>query len=119
MSKTDNSVSINRIYEALLVSIPLDLTDNEIDDLQSRILQNLKNHDVKGVILDISKVDIIDSFFARAIADTAQMINLMGLDTVVCGMRPNVAITTVELGFEFGNVEFAFNVNHAFDLFDS
>jgi rsbT antagonist protein RsbS len=118
MSKTSDSISINIVRKALLVSIPLDLTDHEIDDLQTRILQNLKSNDVKGVILDISKVDIIDSFFARAIADTAQMINLMGLQTVVCGMRPNVAITTVELGFEFGNVEFAFNVNQAFDLLE-
>lgn len=119
MAKTNKSISINIVHDVLLVSIPMDLKDNEIDDLQSRILQNSKSYDLKAVILDISKVDIIDSFFARAIADTAQMINLMGLETVLCGMRPNVAITTVELGFEFGNVEFAFNVNQAFEKLDS
>jgi rsbT antagonist protein RsbS len=116
MSKTNKSISINLVHDALLVSIPLDLTDNEIDDLQSRILQNITINDIKGVILDISKVDIIDSFFARAIADTAQMVNIMGFKTIVCGMRPNVAITTVELGFEFGNVKFAFNINQAYNL---
>jgi rsbT antagonist protein RsbS len=118
MSKNSHSASINIIRDILLVSLPIDLTDHELDNLQFQILKILNDKDVNGVILDLSEVDIIDSFFARAIADTAQMIDLMGFRTIVCGMRPNVAITTVELGFEFGDVDFAFNINHAFNLLE-
>jgi rsbT antagonist protein RsbS len=118
MSKTNNSVPINIIRNILVVSLPLDLTDHEIDTLQMKILSKLNKKDLNGLILDLGNIDIIDSFFARAIADTAQMVNIMGFRTIVCGMKPSVAITTVELGFEFGNVEFAFDVNRASSLLD-
>jgi rsbT antagonist protein RsbS len=116
MSDVKETVSINKIHDALLVKIPLDASDEEIEIIQGKILKNLEDYDVNGVVLDISKVEVVDSFFARTITETTQMVDLMGAKTVVAGMNPSVAITTVELGFNLGNALFALNVDKGFDL---
>jgi rsbT antagonist protein RsbS len=72
----------------------------------------------RGVILDISSVETLDSFFARTVSETAQMVNLMGGRTVIAGMRPAVAVTATEIGLKLGNVETALNMDRALELFD-
>ena len=70
----------------------------------------------KGVILDISAVETLDSYFARVLSETVQMVILMGGKTVIAGMRPSVAITTTQLGLSVGNAETALNVDRALDM---
>ncbi len=66
--------------------------------------------------LDISAVEILDSFFARTAAETAQMVGLMGGETVIAGMRPNVAITATQLGLTLGKAKTALDIERALDL---
>ena len=68
------------------------------------------------MILDISAVETLDSFFARTIAETAQMVALMGGRTVIAGMRPSVAITTTQLGLTLGGAMTALDVDRALDM---
>jgi len=118
MSEKKESSSINKIFNSLLVKIPSDTNDEEIERLQNTVLLYLEKYDINGVILDISQVAVVDSFFARTIAETTQMIGLMGFKTVLTGMRPSIAITTIELGFNLGDVQFTLNVDKGLELLD-
>ena len=75
----------------------------------------MEQHDVKGLILDLSRVEILDSYFARTVAETAKMVTLMGGETFIAGMRPSVAITATELGVTLGATRTVLNVNAALD----
>jgi rsbT antagonist protein RsbS len=68
------------------------------------------------VVLDISSVDTFDSFFARTVSETAQMVTLMGGRTIVVGMRPAVAVTATQIGLTLGNIETALTVDRALEL---
>lgn len=114
MRQTETSVV--RVLDVLLVTVPDRLTDNDIDDLQESILNAIETEQPRAVILDISGVRTMDSFFARVVAETADMVALMGGETIVVGMRPSVAITTAELGFDLGSVETARNTDHAMEM---
>ena len=71
--------------------------------------------EAKGVVLDISAVETLDSFFARTVAETAQMVDLMGGRTIIAGMRPAVAVTATQIGLSLGKIETALNVERALD----
>ena len=70
----------------------------------------------KGVVLDVSGVESLDSFFARTIAETTRMVGLMGGRTILTGMRPSVSITITQLGLTLGKTRTALNVDRAFDI---
>lgn len=108
--------SITRVYDVLIARFPTRPSDQAVDDLQQEVLQAMDEHQPRGVILDISAVTTLDSFFARVIAETANMVALMGGDTVVVGMRPSVAITAAELGFDLGDIDTARSTDHALSL---
>jgi len=86
--------------------------------LQSRALEAMRKHEAKGLVLDISTVETMDSFFARTVAETAEMIGLLGGRTIVAGMRPSVAITVTQLGMTMGRTESALDVERALDLLE-
>lgn len=116
---TDQQISVIRFQDVLLATVPSQPSDGTITELQERVLTTIDDHDddeVAGVILDIKSVNIMDSFFARTVAETVQMIELMGSRPVLVGMRPSVAITTTELGFSLGEVDTALNTDGAIDL---
>lgn len=108
--------NIVRIYDVLLGTFPDNPTDQAIDELQGEILSALETAQPRGVILDISGVRTMDSFFARNISETAQMVDLMGGSTIVVGMRPAVAITAAELGYYLDEVEKARSTDHALEM---
>lgn len=112
----NNVLSVVKIKNILLVTIPDDPNDNLIFELQKNVLSAIEKFDSKGVILDISMVKIMDSFFARTIAETSQMVSLMSGATVVAGMQPSVAITATELGLSLGSAKSALDVDQAFDI---
>ena len=111
----EREVSIIKIRNVLLATIPASPSDRTIDSLQDSILTRMTEVHPQGVIMDISLVDIVDSFFARTIEETAEMISLMGGETIVAGIQPAVAVTAMELGLGFGQVETALNVEIALD----
>ena len=112
-------LSVIRFQDVLLATVPAQPRDGTITELQDRILTAIDDHDVDevaGVILDITSVNIMDSFFARTVAETVQMIELMGSHPVLVGMQPSVAITTTELGFSLGGVDTALDTDAAVEL---
>jgi rsbT antagonist protein RsbS len=109
------SLSVVRVREILLVTVPSDPDDSTVSALQEKVLAAMERVQPKGVVLDISAVQTLDSFFARTVAETAQMIGIMGGRTIVVGMRPAVAITTTQIGLALGNIETALTVDRALD----
>jgi len=110
------SVSVNKIRDVLLVTVPPEPEDETIALLQGKVLQAMERYEVKGLVIDISTVETLDSYFARTIIETAQMVRLMGGRTIVAGMRPGVAITATQLGLTLGELSTALNVDRALDL---
>jgi rsbT antagonist protein RsbS len=114
MSTTSGNVV--RIHDILLGTFPDNPTDQAIDELQQEILEEMETAQPDGVIVDLAGVGLMDSFFARHISETAQMIELMGGQTVIAGIRPEVAITAVELGYHLDGIETARSTDTAFEL---
>jgi rsbT antagonist protein RsbS len=111
----DNGITVLKVRDVLLVTMPADPDDSTVTALQEQVLQAMDQHSARGLVLDISAVESLDSFFARTVVETARMVGLMGGDTVIVGMRPSVAITATELGFTLGTVLTALDVDRALD----
>jgi rsbT antagonist protein RsbS len=112
----NDTISVIKIRGLLMVTMPADPDDSTVSALQEKVLTAIEHHDAKGVVLDISSVDTFDSFFARTVSETAQMVTLMGGRTIVVGMRPAVAVTATQIGLTLGNIETALTVDRALDL---
>lgn len=111
-------ISIVRVRKFFLVTMPSDPDDRTIASLQGGILESLERAPAMGLILDISAVETLDSFFARTVAETAQMVALMGGRTVIAGMQPAVAITATQLGLTLGDARTALDVDRAMDMLE-
>ncbi len=109
-------IAVLKMRDVLLVTMPADPDDATVSALQSRTLDAMEQHDVKGLILDLSKVEILDSYFARTVAETAKMVTLMGGETLIAGMRPSVAITATELNVTLGATRTVLTLDRALDL---
>ena len=112
---TGQEISVMSVRGVLLVTVPADPSDQTISSLQDEVLSAMDRTRAKGLILDIATVEVLDSFFARTLSETAQMVTLMGGRTVITGMRPGVAITATELGLHMQNASTALNVDLALD----
>jgi rsbT antagonist protein RsbS len=113
---TDVNISVIRVRGILMVTMPPDPDDMTVSAMQEQVLQAMARYEAKGLVLDISAVDTLDSFFARTVAETAQMVALLGGSTVIAGMRPSVAITVTQLGLTLGHTLTALDVDRALDL---
>jgi rsbT antagonist protein RsbS len=111
----DESISVVKVRDVLLVTMPADPDDASVSALQMTVLQMMEQSEAAGLVLDISAVETLDSFFARTVAETAQMAALMGGRTVIAGMRPSVAITATQLGLTLGSTMTALDVDRALD----
>lgn len=94
-------LSVDRI---LVISIQRDPTDTEVERLQQRLLERVAAGGARGVAIDLSGMDVVDSYFCRMLRDTAAMVRLMGTRTAVVGIPPAVAVTLVELGLTLDGV---------------
>jgi len=110
------NISIIRLRDILLVTVPSDPDDETVAALQKEVLQAMAQRECRGLVLDISTVQTFDSFFARVVSDTVQMVALMGARTVVSGMRANVAATATQLGLTMGDSHTALDVDRALAL---
>jgi rsbT antagonist protein RsbS len=113
-----DSVSVIKVRDVLMVTVPPDPDDETVSALQEHVLQAMERYQAKGLMLDISTVETLDSFFARTVAETVQMVALMGGRTVVAGMRASVAITATQLGLTLGDALTALNVDRALAILD-
>lgn len=104
---------ILELGNVLITSIVVDLSDQQAVELQSNIVNAIKDKDSLGVIVDISALDTVDSFMARVINDTAKAIKLLGAEVIICGIQPYVAMTLVEMGGGFFDVSSTFNLEQA------
>lgn len=104
-------IPILRLKDILLTSIQIDLTDQDALDFQADVLQQVSKSHAKGIVIDIMALDVVDSYMARVLNDTADMVRLLGAEVVICGMQPAVALTLVEMGRELIGVECALNLD--------
>ena len=109
-------IPILKMGRFLIVSIQVDMDDRTAIGLQDDLTAAIVRHHSRGVLIDISALDVVDSLIGRMLANTAAMARILDADTVVVGMRPSVAITLVELGLSLEGVQSALNVERGMDL---
>ena len=112
-------IPIVQIGEFLLVSIQVDLHDRLALTLQDDLTCLLVKLRARGVLVDISSLEIVDSFIGRVLSDIAAMTRTMGVNTVIVGMKPAVAITIVELGLSLSHILTALNMDKGMALLRS
>ena len=103
-------IPILRMGNYLLVTIQVDMHDKLALTLQDDLTNRITEVNAKGVLIDISSLEIVDSFIGRTLANIASMARVLDAQTVVVGMQPAVAITLVELGMSLPGIRTALNV---------
>jgi len=119
MSRGDSAVEripILKMGDFLLVTIQVDMHDRLAIALQDDLMDRIASTSARGVLIDISALEIVDSFIGRMIGNIAAMSRILDAQTVVVGMRPAVAITLVELGLSLSGVRTALNVEKGMNL---
>lgn len=109
-------IPILRMGEFLLVTIQVDMHDRLAMTLQEDLTTRINETGARGVLIDISSLEIVDSFIGRMLANIAAMSRVLDAQTVVVGMQPAVAITLVELGMALPGVRTALNVDAGMEL---
>jgi rsbT antagonist protein RsbS len=109
-------IPILRTREFLLVTIQVDMHDRLALTLQEDLTAEIARHHARGVLIDISGLEVVDSFIGRMIGTIAAMSRVLDAETVVVGMRPAVAITLVELGLSLPGVRTALNIDKGMEL---
>lgn len=109
-------IPILRVGEYLLVSIQVDMHDRLAMTLQEDLTNKIAQTNAKGVLLDITSLEVVDSFIGRMLANIASMSRILDAETVVVGMQPAVAITLVELGLSLQGVRTALNMDRGMQL---
>lgn len=109
-------IPILKMGEHLLVTIQVDMHDQLALQLQEDLTTRISAESARGVLIDISSLDVVDSFIGRMIANISAMARVLDARTVVTGMRPAVAITLVELGLGLEGVHTALNVERGMAL---
>jgi rsbT antagonist protein RsbS len=103
-------IPILKMGEFLLVTIQVDMHDRLALTLQDDLTSQIVKHKAKGVLIDISTLEMVDSFIGRMLGSIASMARLLDAETVVVGMQPSVAITLVELGLSMQGIRTALDV---------
>lgn len=109
-------IPILKLDQLLLVTIQVDMHDRLAMTLQDDLTDMISRTGARGVLIDISSLELVDSFIGRVLANIANMSRILDAETVVVGMRPAVAITLVELGLSLSGVRTALNVDRGMAL---
>jgi rsbT antagonist protein RsbS len=111
--RSNNELPIIQIRNCLLVSIQTELHDRLALDLQASLMERVRLQGVRGVVLDVSGVEIIDSYITRILNDIGRSVRFMGAECFLVGVRPAVAMTLIEMGVELDSVRTALNLDLA------
>src|SRR5690349_15061639 len=109
-------IPILKMGKALLITIQVDMHDQMAIALEEDLTTKISQTGARGVLIDISSLEIVDSFIGRMLDNIAAVSRVLDAETVVVGMRPAVAITLVELGLTLQGVKTALNVERGFEL---
>jgi len=109
-------IPILKLKNMLLISIQTDLHDKLTQELQQDVLTEISRTGAKGVLIDISSLDMVDSFMGRIFSDTAKMAKILDATVVITGIQPSVAITLTELGLDMEDLKTAINVDEGYEL---
>ena len=112
-------IPILKVGSFLLVTIQVDMHDRLALVLQDELTSRIVSDGARGVLIDISSLDIVDSFIGRMLSNIAGMARVLDAETVVVGMRPSVAITLVELGLSLPGIRTALNVDRGMELLNA
>lgn len=109
-------IPILKLGNILLTSIQSDINDEHATVLQANIVERMQESRSRGVIIDITSLEVIDSYMARILNETARMVQLMGGEVAITGMNPMVALTLVEMGRELVSVLTAITLEHGIEI---
>jgi rsbT antagonist protein RsbS len=109
-------IPILKMGEYLLITIQVDMHDKLAITLQNDLTEQIVTYKSKGILIDISALEIVDSFIGRMLGIIASMSRLLDAETVVVGMQPAVAITLVELGMSMKGIRTALNVEKGMEV---
>jgi len=112
-------IPILRVGNFLLVTVQVELHDQLAMRLQDDLTQAIVQHGARGVLIDISALQLVDSFTGRMLANISLMSRVLDAETIVVGMQPAVAITLVELGMEMREIRTALNVDKGIAILQS
>ncbi|MCM3112281.1 STAS domain-containing protein [Lederbergia lenta] len=108
-------IPILKLKDCLLVSIQWELDDQTALEFQEDLLQKIHSTSARGIVIDITSIDFIDSFIAKVLGDVIDMSKLMGAKVVITGIQPAVAITLIELGIRLDDVMTALDLENGLD----
>lgn len=111
-----DSIPILKVGDFLLVTIQVDMHDRLAMKLQDDLTARVVSAKARGVLIDISSLDMVDSFIGRMLGNIAAMAKVLDAETVLVGMQPSVAITLVELGLSLPGIRTALNVDRGLQL---
>ncbi|VVM34769.1 RsbS2C negative regulator of sigma-B, partial [Terribacillus sp. AE2B 122] len=103
-------IPILKLHNYLLISIQIDLDDQTAIQFQEDLLNKIHQSGATGVVIDLTSVDIIDSFIAKVLGDVVTMSDLMGAKVVLTGIQPAVAVTLIDLGIHLNEVTTALDL---------
>jgi rsbT antagonist protein RsbS len=113
-----SEVAMLKMGNNLIVPIQVELHDRAAVRLQEDILKEIENAAAKGLVIDVSAMSIVDSFLGRLLVETAKMSRLMGTETVLVGLRKEVVITLIQLGFVIKDIHTALNIEEGLELLE-
>jgi rsbT antagonist protein RsbS len=107
------AIPIIRLRRNLLVSIQVELSDQLVDRLKADVSEVIRESDVRGLVIEVSGVDVFDSYIARSIRDLARIAHLLGVTTVLAGLDPGMAMTLVEMAMTMDGLHTALDLSDA------
>lgn len=113
------SVPILHRGDTLIATVQTALSDSNLESLRDALVEDVGRHRARGVIIDLTAVDVLDSFASRIFRDLAYMVRLRGARTVVVGLQPEVAFAMAQLGLTMENISTALDVEEGLQLLAS
>lgn len=109
-------IPIIKLYDNLLVSVQVALSDQLVAQLKDDITLEIDRTGAKGLVIDLSGIDVMDSYLSRSIRDIGLIAQLMGVNTVISGIEPMIAMTLVEMGLDLPGAQSTLNLEAALEL---
>ena len=109
-------IPILRLGKILLTSVQVDLTDAAVLQFQKDLVNKIVAVEAQGVAIDITSLEVLDSYMVRVFNDTASMAQLLGCEVVICGVHPSIAITLVEMGRNLIGVDCTFTLEQGMKI---